>query len=48
MESATTIENMSIEELEDFILERLPRVLERDPRFVTFIEVVEPETDEEA
>ncbi|MFN8493577.1 MAG: DUF3782 domain-containing protein [Caldilineaceae bacterium] len=29
---------MSLEELEEFILERLPRVLERDPRFVTFIE----------
>ena len=38
MESTTTIAEMSIEEMEDFILERLPRVLERDPRFVTFIE----------
>ncbi len=38
MEATRTLENMTIEELEDFILERLPRVLERDPRFVTFIE----------
>jgi hypothetical protein len=30
--------NMTLEELENFILERLPRVLEQDPRFVTFIE----------
>lgn len=29
---------MTLEEIEEFILERLPRVLERDPRFVTFIE----------
>lgn len=38
MEATRTLEDMTIEELEDFILERLPRVLERDPRFVTFIE----------
>lgn len=30
--------DMTLEELENFILERLPRVLEQDPRFVTFIE----------
>ena len=29
---------MSVEELEEFILDRLPGVLERNPRFVTFIE----------
>ena len=30
--------NMTLEQIEEFILERLPGVLERDPRFVTFIE----------
>ena len=29
---------MSVEELEEFILDRLPGVLERNPRFVTFVE----------
>src|SRR4051794_20373922 len=29
---------MTLEEIEEFILERLPGILERDPRFVTFIE----------
>jgi hypothetical protein len=29
---------MSLEELEEFILQRLPEMLERNPRFVTFIE----------
>jgi len=29
---------MTVKEVEDFILERLPGVLESDPRFVTFIE----------
>ncbi len=29
---------MTLEEIEDFILDRLPGILERDPRFVTFIE----------
>jgi hypothetical protein len=29
---------MTLEEIEEFILDRLPGILERDPRFVTFIE----------
>ena len=29
---------MTLEEIEELILERLPGILERDPRFVTFIE----------
>jgi len=29
---------MTLEEIEEFILDRLPSILERDPRFVTFIE----------